>query len=99
MDDDGVDLDTPVCFAITVTVEGEVVTFDLSGSGPQARGPVNLRPSMVEACCFYSLIGCLGPDLQFNDGMRDCVRFRYAPRTVTNAEPPAPVSSYQKANL
>ncbi len=99
MDDDGVDLDTPVRFAVTVAVDGEVVTFDLSNSGPQARGPVNLRPSMVEACCFYSLIGCLGPDLQFNDGMRDCVRFRYAPRTVTNAEPPAPVSSYQKANL
>ncbi len=99
MDDDGVDLDTPVRFAVTVTVEGEEVTFDLSKSGPQARGPINLRPSMVEACCFYSLIGCLGPDLQFNDGMRDCVRFLYAPRTVTNAEPPAPVSSYQKANL
>ena len=99
MDDDGVDLDIPVRFAVTVTVAGEIVTFDLSNSGPQARGPINLRPSMVEACCFYSLIGCLGPDLQFNDGMRDAVRFRYAPRTVTNAEPPAPVSSYQKANL
>ncbi len=99
MDDDGVDLETPVRFAATVTVEGDAVTFDLSDSGPQARGPVNLRPSMVEACCFYSLIGCLGPDLEFNDGMRECVRFIYAPRTVTNAEPPAPVSSYQKANL
>jgi N-methylhydantoinase B len=73
--------------------------FDFSDSGPQARGPVNLRPSMVEACVFYSLIGALGPDLHFNDGMRDAVRFKFAPRTVTNASPPAPVSSYQKANL
>jgi len=54
---------------------------------------------MVEACVFYSLIGALGPDLRFNDGMRDVVKFRFAPRTVTNAAPPAPVSSYQKANL
>jgi N-methylhydantoinase B len=54
---------------------------------------------MVEACVFYSLIGSLGPDLHFNDGMRDVVNFKYAPDTVTNASPPAPVSSYQKSNL
>ncbi len=48
---------------------------------------------------FYSLIGALDPAMQFNDGMRDVVKLRYAPRTVTNASPPGPVSSYQKANL
>ena len=68
-------------------------------SDPQARGPVNLRPSMVEACVFYSLIGCLGPELHFNDGMRDVVRLTFAPRTIVNAEPPAPVSNYQMVNL
>jgi N-methylhydantoinase B len=99
MDDDGVELDKPVKYAVTVTVDKSGITFDFSNSGPQARGPVNLRPSMVEACVFYSLIGSLAPDLQFNDGMRDVVKLRYAPRTVTNASPPAPVSSYQKANL
>jgi N-methylhydantoinase B len=99
MDDDGVELDRPVKFAVTIIVAKGGITFDFSDSGPQAKGPVNLRPSMVEACVFYSLIGALAPELQFNDGMRDAVTLRYAPRTVTNASPPAPVSSYQKANL
>ena len=99
MDDDGVELQEGIYFAVTVTKRGRSITFDFSKSQPQARGPVNLRPSMVEACTFYSLIGCLGPQMQFNDGMRDVVEFIYAPRTVTNAESPAPVSSYQKANL
>lgn len=99
MDDDGVDMDKGVYFAVTITKQGKDITFDFSGSQPQARGPVNLRPSMVEACVFYSLIGCLGPQMQFNDGMRDVVTFKYAPRTITNAASPAPVSSYQKANL
>ena len=31
--------------------------------------------------------------------MREVVRFTYAPNTVTNASAPAPVSSYQTANL
>ena len=99
MDDDGIELDRPVRFNATVTVAGDRITVDVGGSDRQAKGPINLRPSMVEACVFYSLIGCLGPDLQFNDGMRDVVDIVYGERTVTNASPPAPVSSYQKANL
>lgn len=99
MDDDGVEMDKGVYFACTITKTGSDITFDFSNSQPQAKGPINLRPSMVEACVFYSLIGCLGPSMQFNDGMRDVVQFKYAPRTITNAESPAPVSSYQKANL
>ncbi len=99
MDSDGVERDRPILMAVTVTVAGDRVAFDFTQSGAQAKGPINLRPSMVEACCFYSLISCLGPDLHFNDGCRDQVDFIYAPDTITNARPPAPVSSYQMANL
>jgi len=99
LDSDGVVVDRPVKLAVTVTIKDGIASFDFSESDPQARGPVNLRPSMVEACVFYSLIGCLGPHLNFNDGMRDVVRLTFAPRTVTNAEPPAPVSNYQMVNL
>ena len=99
LDSDGVVVDKPVKLAVTVTIKDGIAQFDFSDSDPQARGPVNLRPSMVEACVFYSLIGCLGPNLHFNDGMRDVVRLMFAPRTITNAEPPAPVSNYQMVNL
>ncbi len=99
LDSDGVVIDKPVKLAVTVAIEDGIASFDFSASDPQARGPVNLRPSMVEACVFYSLIGCLGPNLHFNDGMREVVRLTFAPRTVTNAEPPAPVSNYQMVNL
>ncbi|HTP90661.1 MAG TPA: hydantoinase B/oxoprolinase family protein, partial [Xanthobacteraceae bacterium] len=99
MDNDGVELDRPVRFAVTVRVEKGEITFDFTKADRQAKGPINLRPSMVEACVFYSLIGALDPKLHFNDGMREVVRFEYAPNTVTNASAPAPVSSYQAANL
>jgi N-methylhydantoinase B len=99
LDSDGVTVDRPIKLAVTVTVADGIASFDFSASDPQARGPVNLRPSMVEACVFYCLIGCLGPGLAFNDGMRDVARLTLAPRTVTNAEPPAAVSNYQMVNL
>jgi N-methylhydantoinase B len=99
LDSDGVVVDVPLKLAVTVAIKDGVARFDFSNSAPQAKGPVNLRPSMVEACVFYSLIGCLGPNLHFNDGMRDAVELAFAPRTITNAEPPAPVSNYQMVNL
>jgi N-methylhydantoinase B len=99
LDNDGVVLDKPIKLAVTIEIKGGVASFDFTNSDPQARGPVNLRPSMVEACVFYALIGSLGPNLHFNDGMRDVVRMTFAPRTVVNAEPPAPVSNYQMVNL
>jgi N-methylhydantoinase B len=99
MDSDGIELDRMIRMAVTVTVKDGRVRFDFSASDKQAKGPINLRPSMVEACCFYALIGCLGPDIAFNDGCRDLVDFTYAPGTITNATAPAPVSSYQMANL
>jgi N-methylhydantoinase B len=99
LDSDGVTVDQPIKLAVKITIGNGLATFDFSASDPQARGPVNLRPSMVEACVFYSLIGCLGPKLAFNDGMRDVVRLVLAPRTIVNAQAPAPVSNYQMVNL
>ena len=99
LDSDGVVVDKAIRLSVTVTIQDGIATFDFSASDPQARGPVNLRPSMVEACVFYCLIGCLAPKLSFNDGMRDTVRLVLKPRTIVNAEPPAPVSNYQMVNL
>jgi N-methylhydantoinase B len=99
LDSDGVDIERPVRLAVRVTIADGIAHFDFSDSDPQVKGPVNLRPSMVEACVFYCLIGSLDPNLHFNDGMREAVRLTFAPRTVTNAEPPAPVSNYQMVNL
>jgi N-methylhydantoinase B len=99
MDSDGVERDRPVRFACAVRVAKGEITFDFTKADRQAKGPVNLRPTMIEACVFYCLIGMLDPRLAYNDGMREAVRFVFAPNTVTNASPPAPVSSYQSANL
>ena len=99
LDSDGVDVEQPFKLAVTVTIGDGIAGFDFSDSDPQARGPVNLRPSMVEACVFYCLIGCLGPDLLSTTACAMSVRLTFAPRTVTNAEPPAAVSNYQMVNL
>ena len=99
IDNDGVEADRPIRLAVEVNFRDGVASFDFSGSDAQAKGPVNLRPSMVEACVFYAILGVLGPDIRFNDGMRDAVRIVTRPGTVVDARPPASVSNYQMINL
>lgn len=98
LDSDGIDVDNPLKLAVAVTIKDGCATFDFSECAPQARGPVNLGPAMAEACVYYSLIGCLDPELPFNDGIRDVVRFIFAPRSIASAASPAPVSNYQMVN-
>ncbi len=87
LDGDGVVIDRPIKLAVAVAVENGVVTFDFSASDAQASGPVNLRPSMVEACVFYGLIGCLDPRLAFKlvDVILEALGKFHPARAVANA--------------
>lgn len=97
LDSDGVRLNRPVRFHARVTHANGRLRFDLSGCDPQTTGPVNLRPPLIEACCFHALIGLLNPDLRFTDGARAVVELIAPKGSVVNALPPAPVSSYMMA--
>lgn len=96
LDHDGVELDKQVRLHVKITLAKGRLHFDFTGCDPQARGPVNLRIGMVEACVYYALIGLIDPDLRYSDGIRDLVSFTFGERTVVNAEPPRPCSSYMK---
>ncbi len=96
LDHDGVDEATPVRLHVRVKIEDGRLAFDFTGCDPQTRGPTNLRIAMVEACVFYCLIGLLDSDLRYSDGARKLVAFKFAPRSILSAEPPAPCSSYMK---
>lgn len=99
IDNDGVVIGKSIKLAVKINIADGMAEFDFSNSDPQTRGPLNLRPSMIEACVFYTLIGSLGPNLHFNDGMNDCIKLILKENTITNASAPAAVSNYQQVNL
>jgi N-methylhydantoinase B len=93
LDNDGIDLDKPVRFAATVTVESGSITFDYTASDDQTRGPVNIRPSQGEGAAFYAVLCVADPELEFNDGIRDVVKFVYREGSVLDPLSPAPVGA------
>ncbi|MBI2955611.1 MAG: hydantoinase B/oxoprolinase family protein [Chloroflexi bacterium] len=99
LDDDGVDLGHPVRFHVRIRKQGEEIEFDYSGSNPQVKGPVNLRPQSSETAAALALIGYLDPSIPINDGPRRLLRFVNPPGLVTNVQHPAPINTYYATML
>ncbi|MFN3890978.1 MAG: hydantoinase B/oxoprolinase family protein [Beijerinckiaceae bacterium] len=92
--EDGV---APVRLHVRVRVKDGRVGFDFAGTSPQTRAPINLRPALVEACCFHALIGLIDPALRYSDSARALVDINAPPGSAVNALPPSPCSSYMKS--
>lgn len=93
MDDDGQGSE-PVHLALELTKKGDQIRFDFSASDNQTNGPVNIRPSLVRACCYYGLVACIDPDLPNNAGLARVVETRFSTHSVLNPDFPAPVNVY-----
>jgi len=91
LDDDGLAARN-VKFKLTVTKNGETITFDWTGSDPQVPGNVNLTYNAVQACVFYGLKAVLDPDLPNNQGVLDAVEVIAPAGTVANCVSPGAVA-------
>lgn len=92
VDSDGAGrLNTPVRCA--VTVEGESITVDWSGSGPQASGGINGSFATATAASGIPILSTASPELPHNQGSIDCIRVTAEPGTICYAEHPASTSS------
>ncbi len=93
MDSDGIDTGTPVRLALEVTVAGDTITFDCTGTDDQTRGPVNMPRSYADTGIFYALVAMTDPRMGFNDGMRRAVRIKHRRGSVLDPVAPAPVGA------
>ena len=74
----------------TLTKRGDKLTFDFTGTSPNARGLINSTYSGLQAAVLSSMYINLCWDLPWNRGVRDCIDIVTEPGTVNNCEYPAP---------
>lgn len=91
MDDDGFPGD-PVPIVCTATISGEDIAFDFAGSGPQARGAINLPDSALKASIYYCVKAVLDPGLMPNQGIIDPIKITAPAGTIVNPNAPAAVA-------
>jgi N-methylhydantoinase B len=92
LDDDGMGGE-PVPITVTVRVAGDRLEVDFEGSGPQARGAMNIPINALQASVYYSVKALLDPDLPPNEGLFDAVKIHAPEGTIVNPRPPAAVGA------
>jgi N-methylhydantoinase B len=93
LDNDGVALDKPVRIQVAVTVEDGTVTIDLSGTDPQATGPINCVPTLTWASSYFALRAISGDDIPTNGGCFRPLRIHLPKGSLVNPNEPAPVNA------
>ncbi len=91
-DNDGI-VDAPIPIRLAITVKGEDMHFDFTGTGITSRGPMNMSRNTTLSSC-YVAIKHIFPDVPVNGGTFRPIHFTLPKNTLLSAEYPAPVGGY-----
>jgi len=91
LENDGIDLETPVKIQVTVRKDPEKLIVDFAGTDPQTKGPVNwVMDGRHYSKWLGGFVKAQVPGMIVNEGMTDVFKCYLPPRTVLSAEYPAP---------
>ena len=91
LDNDGMGTsDIPI--SVRIDVQGENISFDFDGTGPQMKGNFNLTFNATQSAVYYVLKAMLDPDLPNNHGLIRAVEISAPLGTLVNAVHPAAVA-------
>jgi N-methylhydantoinase B len=89
LDDDGSGEGGQVAVTATVFVEGSRLVVDMTGTGPESRGALNVAASALRATVYYSVKAMLDHDLMANSGLADAIVIRAPEGSIVNPRAPA----------
>ncbi len=91
MDDDGAG-GGRVRIKTCVTVKGDRILFDFTGTDPQNKGPHNCVPCALKATVYYAMMSILDHTIPANSGFFDSIEIKAEPGSFVWAQEPAPTS-------
>lgn len=96
---EGFDVSDTDCFEsvdvetrVKVTISGDEIAFDFTGTSPQIKGFKNSGIANTYSSVYCSLQSFLDPDIPRNEGAYRCVKIIAPEGTTVNALPPAPMT-------
>ena len=92
IDDDGINPD-PIAIKVKVTIEGDEMEVDFTGTSPQAKGSINPNLAFTKSAT-YAAIKCLtNPNIPGNSGFFRPIKVIAEPGSYVNPQHPAPVAA------
>jgi N-methylhydantoinase B len=92
LDDDGIDPD-PIPLKARITVAGDRLIADLTGSAPQVKGGINSPLPFTKSAVYAAVRHLIGGDPPNNEGYFRPIEVIAPPGTIVNPVPPAAVAA------
>lgn len=93
LDNDGIDIDKRIRIEVAATIGDGTIHFDLTGSSPQVRGPVNCVPSGSLAAACFAVRAITDPTIPNNGGCFRPISLTLPEGSIVNPRSPAPVNA------
>ena len=90
VDDDGVERDKKMRLQATVTIAGDEMTIDWTGSDDKCKGPMNVPIGTTEGVCALVFKSITTPDTPANEGNFRPLKVIAPEGCIMNAQPPSP---------
>lgn len=91
LDDDGFQT-TPIRIQANVTIAGETISVDFTGTDPQVKGFVNSSLVTTSTAAYIAVLWSLSPEIPRNSGAFKEIRIIAPPGTLVNPLAPAPLT-------
>ncbi len=92
LDNDGFD-SRDVNVRVTLTVRGDELTADFTGTHPQTRGPINSPLANSATSVYVAVLTTIGQDVPRTEGAYLPIKIVAPEGSLVNPSPPAPVAS------
>jgi N-methylhydantoinase B len=92
LDDDGIDLTRPVRIHARITVAGDGLVVDLSGSDAEAQGPINATLGSASSAVYFAIVASADRPMAPNAGCYRPIEIVAPEGLIVSARHPAPVA-------
>ena len=83
----------PSTISLKLTIAGEEIVFDFTGTDPAVRGNANAVRAVTESCVAFALRSATDPSIPANGGTMRPVRIITPQNSLVDAEPPVAVGA------
>jgi N-methylhydantoinase B len=83
----------PIQIVVKVTIKGDSICFDFTGTHEQIEAPINLPLPSLKADVFFSIKALVGPDIPSNEGINRAVTIIAPKGCILNAQEPSPIGA------
>lgn len=83
----------PLPIKVKVTIAGDSLTFDFTGTASQIKAPINVPYPCLQAAVFFSVKALMGEDIPANEGINRAVKIIAPKGCIVNPTEPSPIGA------